>query len=458
MRAIIYCRVSSDTQGHGRSVAEQEAECREVCERNNWHVAEVLIDNDIGASRWSGKERPAYKEAKQVLRPGDVLVTWEASRAQRDLKAYVQLRDLCTERGVLWSYSGRLYDLSKGEDRFTTGLDALLAEREADDIRNRVLRAQRANAAEGKAHGRIPYGYIPMRDQRTGKIVKRIPSASEAATIVEASDRVLAGQSLYSIAKDFNEREIPPPGKYKEWRGFALKSILTSPTYAGIRVHKDARIPGDWEAIISLDKHQKIVAILTSENRVQHRGVEPRYLLSGIAKCGVCGEPMWRLKSTSNRGKDVYTCTANRCTSRMLEPVDALVTEVILRWAESKSGPNEITDPVIVETLAKARELQARLDTFVEKAAEGTISVEMLGRMEQKLAPQIRQLERRAQNVPQPQVLELLGPNARTHWDRMDVVARRTVVRSLLSVTILKAKRGRVFSPESIRVQWVHSS
>jgi DNA invertase Pin-like site-specific DNA recombinase len=83
VRAIIYTRVSADQTGQGRSVASQEAECRAMCDRNGWEVAEVLCDNDIGASRWSGKKRPEYRRLTEVLRQGDVLVTWEASGLQR---------------------------------------------------------------------------------------------------------------------------------------------------------------------------------------------------------------------------------------------------------------------------------------------------------------------------------------------------------------------------------------
>jgi site-specific DNA recombinase len=76
-----------------------------------------------------------------------------------DLAAYVELRDLCTGRGVFWSYSGKLHDLSNGDDRFSTGLDALLAEKEAEQISERVLRGKRKAAAEGRPSGRPPYGY-----------------------------------------------------------------------------------------------------------------------------------------------------------------------------------------------------------------------------------------------------------------------------------------------------------
>ena len=98
-RAIIYTRVSAD-RGKARSVAEQEQECRAECERRGWPVAEVLTDNDRSATRYATKDRPQYARLRELLTPGDVLVFWEASRAQRDMARYVELRDLCADRGV----------------------------------------------------------------------------------------------------------------------------------------------------------------------------------------------------------------------------------------------------------------------------------------------------------------------------------------------------------------------
>ena len=89
----------------------------------------------------------------------DVLVTWEASRAQRDLDAYLELRRLCAASGVRWAYSGTVYDLAHGSDRFRTGLDALVAEDEVEKMRSRVLRALRANANSGRPHGVVGFGF-----------------------------------------------------------------------------------------------------------------------------------------------------------------------------------------------------------------------------------------------------------------------------------------------------------
>ncbi len=206
-RAVIYTRVSSDPPGkQGRSVAEQERECRAVCERNGWDVACVVEDNDVSASRWSKKERPGYKRLSEILLPGDVLVCWEASRATRKMGEYAELRDLCAERGVLWCFSGALLDPSKPGDRLSSVVAAAFSEHESDLIVERVRRAQRANAQEGKAHGKVPFGYRAVRDPDTGKIEKRVPDEKQAPIVREVVRRVLDGEPLYALARELNDR------------------------------------------------------------------------------------------------------------------------------------------------------------------------------------------------------------------------------------------------------------
>uniref|UniRef100_UPI0018F32878 recombinase family protein n=1 Tax=Streptomyces sp. N35 TaxID=2795730 RepID=UPI0018F32878 len=133
LRAVVYARVSSDPKQRFRSVSEQVAECTAECERRGWKVVETFQDNDISASRYATKDRPEYQRLFEFLRGGaaDVLVTWENSRAERKLDGYVDLRNLCEEHQVQWCYKGRLYDMARTDDRFSTGLDALIAEREA---------------------------------------------------------------------------------------------------------------------------------------------------------------------------------------------------------------------------------------------------------------------------------------------------------------------------------------
>src|SRR5512132_3630983 len=119
--ALIYTRVSKDPKRRGRSVAEQEAECRAVCAREGWDVLDVLCDNGISASRYATQARPAWEDVKRRIGNGggvDVVVTWEASRNGRDLGEFVKLRDLCRTHGVLLNYSGHTIDFDDSSDSF----------------------------------------------------------------------------------------------------------------------------------------------------------------------------------------------------------------------------------------------------------------------------------------------------------------------------------------------------
>ena len=461
MRAIIYCRVSSDPANRGKSVTEQEAECRAVCSSNGWTVADVLVDNDRGASRYSRKDRPAYRKLTETLRRGDVLVTWEASRAQRDLAAYVQLRELCAEQGVAWSYSGRTYDMSRGDDRFTTGLDALLSEKEVEQSRERVLRGVLANVVAGKPHGKLPYGYRILRDPDTGEPIERVPDDAKAAIVREIARRLLAGESAYAIARDLNKRDVPAPrpgrdGAPGKWSPNVMTRLVANPTYAALRTHHGEVVgPATWPPLISVEDHRALAALRTDPSRLTHRGSETKWLLSGIAVCGECSGPM---RKQLNRGHLSYICRTKFCTSRALTPMDQHVEEQIVRRLESKDIISQLAekDDGAKEAVAEVAALRERLDAFTAAAAEGELTPSMLAKVERQLRPKIAEAERRVKSMfMSPLVADLAGPDAREKWDGLGLHDQRSVIAAMATIRVLKTRKSRLFNPESIEIEWV---
>lgn len=462
-RAVIYTRVSNDDSGRSRSTKDQERECREICARNNWPVAEVLCDNDIGASRWSNKERPAYKQLAQVLQPGDVLVSWEASRTGRDLKDYVELRELCVTRGVQLSYNGRLYNLDDPDDRFGTALDALLAEKEAEQTRVRILRGKRSAAAAGRPGGRPPYGYLPQRDPTTGRTITWIPDPTAAPIVTEAIRRTLAGESLWTIARDFTNRKLPAPstspGKYREnaqWLPRRLRTMVLSPSYAGLRVHQGKVIgKGTWNGLITEEDHQRLVSILTDPRRATYTGdTTAKYLLSGIARCGVCGG---KVNVSRQSASPNYFCGPHGCIRRKQELVDARVTDLLLSRLEAfnPAAYDDLPEDAR-KAISEASELRQRLDDFAERAAEGELSAAMLARVERNLLPKIAAAERRASVSHSPIIGVVAGPHARQSWESMAILERRELVREMLTVTINRSTVSkRHFNPDDIAVTWL---
>lgn len=483
LRAGIYCRASHDPSGRGLSVEDQEAEDRRFCAQQNWDVAWVILDNDISAGRHAKRERPGYADVRKRLAGGDpvdVLVLWEASRAQRDLAVYVQVRDLCARHGVLWSYSGRVFDLNRTDDRFSTGLDALLAERSSDETRDRVLRSVRSRLDKGKPHGRMPYGYRAVHDPVTGAPVGRVPDEQTAPIIVEVVRRLLAGEAGYAIAGDLNSRgwAAPSPsevrmarkglhGPGRAWTPNQVCELVRNPVYAGLRTSRGAVVgEGTWEPIISASDHAALLEVLNApERRSTSKNPAPKYLLSGIARCGVCGSPCRRLL---NRGYASYICVGPQrrgaaCVARRQELVDLLVTERIL-WGLEQSGALELLaahdgDDEAAEAARELAELQTRLDGFVDAATEGGLSPTALARIEAKLTPQIEDARRRSKlSARLPTVVgELAGPHARKRWETLSIPQRRQVVRALVTVTIHKSPHkggSHGFDPSLIKITW----
>lgn len=437
---------------------EQEADCRAVCERAGWQVVRVFTDNDRGASRHSRKQRPEYTALRQFLTDGgaDVLVMWEGSRAQRDITAYASLRDLCAERKIGYSYSGRLYDLTRTDDRFSTGLDALLAEREADVTRDRVLRAVRANAASGRPHGKLLYGYRRVYDDR-GRFLEQVEHPEQAEVVREAARRVRSGEALYSIAQDFQSRGIPTPRAGKGWRPEQIPRLVTNPGYVGRRVHK-GKVVGDavWPAILDENVYADCVARLSDPARRTHRDNRARHLLTGVTRCAHCDGRMFVQKAPRQQKGTVLTCRTNFCAAAKEQPVEDFVVELLISrlsrpdFLDLYAAPGQ-DDAAAAR--AEAAELRGRLEGFYAAAAEGKVSPEGLAAIEARLRPQIEDADRRAVSVSIPAVLQVAaGPRARETWAGFSLDQQRQILRLMVEIRISRAGRGtRYFSPLRLR-------
>ncbi|CAN5222182.1 recombinase family protein [soil metagenome] len=445
-RAVIYTRVSAD-RAKGRSVTEQEAECRAECERRGWPVAEVLSDNDRSATRFATKDRPEYERLRTILQPGDVLVVWEASRAGRSLDHHVDLRRLCSDRGVMLSYSGRLFDMDDGGDRFSTGLDALIAEREAEDIRKRIFRAHRANLAAGKPHGRVPYGYRIIRDPDTGKATGREHDPARAPLVAEAARRVLDGHSLESTVRWIADKDPDP-----SWNAAKLRRILVNPTSAGFRTHSQTvdgkrgeqviHGQGTWEPILTPAQHADLVALFAAR-KSGPRGPEAVHLLSGIATCAVCEDKIWRGKAGRKKDGSAYTVYKCRkgCTGRSLGQVDDVVLAVvegILTTPEALAAL--ATPPAEPDSTAQAdlAELRRQLQAVEDQLSTNKMPADVGGRVATRLAERITELERAtAPTFTEPVVRQLAtAADPAGMWRGLPLTARREFIRAVMTIKL----------------------
>lgn len=424
---MIYTRVSLNRNG-GRSVEDQELECRAECARRGWEVRAVYCDNGISASRY-GRSRPQWEQCKASLRADDVLVLWESSRAQRDMAEFVTLRDVCAEMGVLLSYSGRVLDLSKGDDRFTGGLDALLAERESEVFRERVLRGKRAGVAAGRPAGRIPWGY------RSAGAGVWEPDPGEAWKVQEAVARILRGESYKSVWTWLQTQEGYRPGTLT-----VMSRSLLKPSLAGHRVHRGKVVgKGNWEPLIGEDQHRQLVArhgrMKEAYKFTHNPGPTPKHLLSGIATCGKCEDPLtWR---KNRHGTPIYACTQGHVT-RLAATVDELVENELFAVLEGVD-PKQFEGDDSPEIWDRIDELEAKRAEWQALAEGEEITPQSFAKFEQGIDKQIAALE--AQLAPPDYVVQDLA-GLRGNWGDTPMVEKRRIVRAFFTITVNPSTQG----------------
>jgi site-specific DNA recombinase len=455
--AGIYTRISADQNGEGLGVQRQEADARKLCEDRGWTVVEVFCDNDRSAYQ-RNKPRERYQDMLQAVREGriDTIVAWHPDRLHRQLRELVPFIDLVNKHHVrVETVTAGEYDLSTPTGRMQARIVGSVAEFESEHKAERIRRKLQANAAEGKHHGGTrPYGWSEDRVSL---------DEAEAATVREATSRVIAGESIRSITKALNDAGHRT-STGKPWSDVLVRSMILRPRNAGLRQYlgEIAEHPGQWEPIVPAEDFYQAQAILTNPARRTHSGRGGRvHLLSAIARCGVCDGPVVVGKGKPYKGvsKSIYRCREGH-VGRSQAPVDDFVTRVIVARLSLPDAKNLLVEPDRVdEAQAAARrvqELQDRLNDAAEAYASGTITLTQLATISASMRSKLAEAQTAAASPSRSKMLaELVSHNPAEVWEQLSPERRRAVVDLLVEVRIMPTRKGaRVFDPESIQISW----
>lgn len=462
-RAGIYVRISQDADGQRAGVKRQREDCMALAERKGWTVTDVYEDNDQSA--WRGKARPGYTRMLDDIKQGHInaLVVWHLDRLHRHPKELEEFFEVCDAAGLtaLASVTGDI-DLSADDGRFMTRILGAVARKESDDKSRRIQRKAEELAKEGKVGGG---GYRPFGFEGDRKTVRK----DEAKLIKEAAKRILSGESLRSVAADWNDRGIKTVTG-KDWSQQVLRRIMTSGRIAGLREHKGEIVgEAEWEPIIDDVTHNRLRTRLLDPARRTTKTNARKYLLTGIAVCGNCGAKL--VARPREDGARRYACVSGPgfggCNTifRMAEPVEDLVTEAVFEaldtpeltkqlhaQADSRSEEAELLD-AIREEEAKLEELATdHYDKrLITKAEYLSVRDGIQGRIDN--------LRRELAKLDQGTVLAHLpsgGKALRQRWEERGLDWRRAVVSTVVdSVKVHPAVKGNNrFDPTKVEIVW----
>lgn len=454
LRALIYARESKyEARQANRSPEEQVEVGREWCNDHGHTVVEIIIEAGTSASRHARTTRDGWQRAKQLIadREVDVLVTWASNRATRQLGEYVELRDLCATHNVLWCSKGRLLDLSRADDRLTTGLQAVVDDHAVELLREDVHRSLRANARRGRPQGRTLYGYRRVYDTETRALVRQEPHPDQAWLVQTIFAGYLGGHSTNTLTEAIQVASalgsmfgpgIPTSTGVGAWKPGTVRRILANPAYMGRRIYNGADVAeGIWPALVDAGTFERVQRRLELRSVRRNRAAPSARLLSGLALCGVCGSRMTHMPAYRGRGAFYYCSGPGRHVSRMTKALDEFVTVALLRRLADLDAPTE--DPAVAVAEARAAELRDEL-AQARALRRGEVpgrrlSVMAFAEIETDLLPRIEEAERAVRRRRVPLSVDIPPPDRQPVWwtDELSGEQRREIASALIVAVVV---------------------
>jgi DNA invertase Pin-like site-specific DNA recombinase len=481
--AALYCRLSPRPDGSYEGVGDQEKWGREYA-ASKWPGEPVKVFRDRGISAANGEDRPGYDALRAAIGRGEVAHVWAVEQARlerREVEWFVLAAELdsagitevhTNRDGVVWV---------RGE---VAGIKAVLAAAEVRKLTRRINDTLAERAAEGKPSGATPLGYRhcdPTRcdhdkEHKTLHVVRE-----EADGIRWAADRILAGWSLANVATGLRDRGLTGSHGGQITAG-TVKSVVTSPTVAGKRVHK-GRVVGDgnWDAILDESVWKAVRHRLASKRTVQRAdgGSYPvsgtgrpgrtarKYLLTGgVGTCGVCYAPLVAsMKQLKGRDPQPYYLCHKKvggrgCVGIQADPTEQYVVDQLLDELDKP----EFLDAISVDDSAQRRDeivtgledLDAQREDLAKLWAKRQLTLTEWGTAREALAEQEQRLRVDLAELPPP----LVGVDisrVREGWPNFTLDERREIIGMFVAkVAVNRASGPRRWNPGRIHIEWIY--
>jgi site-specific DNA recombinase len=456
MIAAIYARKSTEQNGLGdeeKSVTRQVEHAKAYAEKKGWAVAEEHIYVDDGISGAEFVKRPGFLRLMNALKPKppfQVLIMSEESRLGREQieTAYALKQIITAGVGVFYYLEDRERKLESPTDKLLLSVTAFADEMEREKARQRTHDALVRKARAGYVAGGSVYGYdnveVTLPDALTGKPkrlhVERRINEAEAAVIREIFEKAAAGWGTRRIAHELNARAIlaPPPrraGRPRAWAPSTIYAMLTRSLYRGEVVwnrtrkrnvwgtkHQTGRAEAEWvqldvpslrivpeplwRAVRERFRDARASYLRATNGQLWGRpanGIESRYLLTGLAQCGLCGGSLIvHSRASAGRRAHAYLCSYHHlrgttvCATGAVLPV-AATNEAVLATIERFVLHPEVVIRVLryaIEGLTPAADagvpqqtaLQAELGVLEQELARLTTAIAQGGDLGSLLA------------------------------------------------------------------------
>ena len=402
-RVAGYARVSTDSDEQFTSYEAQiEYYTEFIKSRPDWEFIKVYTDE--GVSGTSTNRREGFKQMinDALLGEIDLIVTKSVSRFARNTVDSLTTIRMLKEKNVecyfekenIWTFDG------KGELLIT--IMSSIAQEESRSISENTTWGKRKQAKDGKVS--VPYSNFLGYDK--GPDGNMVVNEEQAELVRLIYALFLQGKSPNGIAEILTEKNIPSPGRGKQWVSSCIKSILQNEKYIGdallqksftvdFLTHKQKVNEGEVPQYYVEDHHEPIVSkemFALVQTEMKRRDGMPgrrnrRRMLSGRILCAQCGswfgEKKWH--PNSKYQKVVWQCNGkydkahSQCTSGNLieQDVQRMFVIAVNRLLKDSSSILE-TQKLVYDTVFDTAGLERERTVLI---ADMSVTAELMERM-----------------------------------------------------------------------------
>jgi site-specific DNA recombinase len=483
MKALIVVRLSR-LQESSTSVERQEEICRDFCKQKGWEVAGVATDTDVSGSvdPFDRKKRPELAGWLAGERePFDALVVYRADRLTRSVRNLQTLVAYAEDHGfVIASATEPHFDLTSPFAAVLVALIGMISEWELTAITERNRSTAQRNIRLGKYRGSTPpWGFRPSDESGEWRLVQ---DPEQVTVIREVVRRVLDGEPLFAVADDLTARGVPTvkdiarkrlkkPVKGTAWSSTVLKRSLISDAMLGLVVSDGVALRGAdgavierSEPILSREELERVRHALSARAPSTPRAKGELSLMTGVLKCGVCGEPAYRFGSgvgaarhTRYRCRSIAQGKGQSCGNRTIrtDQVDGVVEGFLLAvlgpterkekvWQAGSDASVELSDidAELVELTGLIGSPAYRTGS-PQRAALDTRIEGLVARQEQLQAQVVR---------PAGFVWQGTGEKFGPWWESLDTAGRNAWLRSMGATFTFDRERAEFFAGDLVKL------
>jgi site-specific DNA recombinase len=365
-KVAVYVRWSTDDQESGTTLEVQTESCQYFILSQGWSFNPELVYVDDGYSGGS-MDRPAMARLRKAVDEGEVqaVVVYKLDRLSRRVVDCVKLvREEWNGRCNLFSTAER-FDTESPVGKMIFNILISFAEFERDVIRERTQSGKKKRAQQGRNAGhRYIYGYrrgeggsyeFDGRDEASGTFTG---AASVARRIFTD---YLSGQSTIQLASELSDDGIPSPMGSDRWRPSTVARILDNPAYAGtyryglstLRMGEKRHqldepsfvVEGVIPPLVNTEEFERVRRLREDRRTVNPRQLGSSYLLSGLARCGKCGQP---INGKQGSDKRYYSCLGRlnlkTCDCALMGA--PLLEETVLAEVKQRLSPANLREQI----------------------------------------------------------------------------------------------------------------